>query len=328
MDFYEFVCPTKHDEEVRYDLIRRVQSVVGSQFQMHRGGIHCFGSFPVGLYLPTADMDLVFVTDAHRRGGPAVLNASKNQMYTLARKLKERRIAFDTLVIAKARVPIIKFTDLQTGLPVDISFENMSGLVAQKTLSQWKRDFGDHFVYTVALVKHLLQMYGLNDNGTGGLGGLSICCLVVSFLQRHPQEENLGLTFLGFLDYYGNKFNYSRDRIVIDPPSIRRKVSIIVSSHVPIANCTQEALGIDGRPERPDRLAIQDPNNPTNNISGGSYKADKALQLFSWAHGVLKERMDTIQMPTNDLSILESIFGGNYSTYSEQRARMRNIRIE
>jgi non-canonical poly(A) RNA polymerase PAPD5/7 len=39
--------------------------------------------------------------------------------------------------------------------------------------------------------------------------------------------------------------------------------------------------------------------------------------------------MDTIHMSTvRDISILESIFGGDYSTYQLQRERMRNIRIQ
>lgn len=226
-DFYDFVAPSDHDNEVRIDLIRRVQSVIGGEFQSHRGSIRCFGSFPIGLYLPTADMDLVFVTDSHFQGGPAKLQAGKSAMFNLAKKLRNNQLAFETLVIPKARVPIIKFKDMATDLPVDISFENMSGVIAQSTLSKWKQQFADHFTNLVALVKQLLEMYGLNDNSTGGLGGLSICCLVASFLQLQELPENLGQTFLRFLDFFGNKFDYARDRIVVDPASIVRKVSVV-----------------------------------------------------------------------------------------------------
>ncbi|KAL5378857.1 hypothetical protein DPSP01_008896 [Paraphaeosphaeria sporulosa] len=312
-DFYDFVAPSDHDNEVRIDLIRRVQSVIGGEFQSHRGSIRCFGSFPVGLYLPTADMDLVFVSDSHYNGGPPKLQAAKNAMFNLAKKLKFNQVGYETFVIPKARVPIIKFKDVATDLPVDISFENKSGLIAQSTLAKWKKQFGDHFTTLIALTKQLLEMYGLNDNSTGGLGGLSICCLVASFLQLHELPENLGQTFLQFLDFFGNKFDYSRDRIVVDPASIVRK-----GRH-----------GVDGREERADRLSIQDPNDPKNNISGGSYKADKCLELFSWAHRVLVERMDTIHMRTfHEISILESVLGGDYSTYMKQRERMRNIRTQ
>jgi non-canonical poly(A) RNA polymerase PAPD5/7 len=224
-DFYDFVAPTDHDKAVRLDLIRRVQSVIGGEFQSHRGSIHCFGSFPIGLYLPTADMDLVFVSDSHYQGGPPKLVAGKSSMFNLAKKLKFNQVAYDTFVIPKARVPIIKFKDLATDLPVDISFENLSGVIAQSTLSKWNIQFGEHFTNLIALVKQLLEMYSLNDNSTGGLGGLSICCLVASFLQLHELPENLGQTFLQFLDFFGNKFDYSRDRIVVDPPRIARKVS-------------------------------------------------------------------------------------------------------
>ncbi|KAL5438167.1 hypothetical protein PMIN07_006397 [Paraphaeosphaeria minitans] len=312
-DFYDFVAPSEHDKKVRVDLIRRVQSVIGSEFQSHRGSIRCFGSFPVGLYLPTADMDLVFVSDSHFNGGPPRLQAAKSTMFSLAKKLKMNQVGYETLVIPKARVPIIKFKDVATDLPVDISFENKSGLTAQLTLTKWKDQFGDHFTTLIALTKQLLEMYSLNDNSTGGLGGLSICCLVASFLQLHKLPDNLGQTFLQFLDFFGNKFDYSRYRIVADPASIVRK-----GRH-----------GVDGREERADRMSIQDPNDPRNNISGGSYKADKCLELFSWAHRVLVERMDTIHMRTfHEISILESVLGGDYSLYLKQRERMRNIRTQ
>lgn len=226
MDFEEFVAPTEHDAQVRMDLIRRVQSVVGRDFQGYHGAIRCFGSFPVGLYLPTADMDLVYVTDIHFGGGAEMLRASSTAMFRLAEKLKTNRQAKATQVIAKAKVPIIKFVDPTTNLPVDISFENMSGVVAQATLTKWKYQHGEHFSCLVVLTKQLLEMYNLNDNGTGGLGGLSICCLVVSFFQQNHTPENLGEAFIKFLDYYGNKFNYKRYRIVVEPkPELVRKVS-------------------------------------------------------------------------------------------------------
>lgn len=252
-DFYDFVAPTDHDNEVRLDLIRRVQSVIGGEFQSHRGSIRCFGSFPIGLYLPTADMDLVFVSDSHYQGGPPKLNAGKSAMFNLAKKLKFNQVGYETFVIPKARVPIIKFKDIATDLPVDISFENMSGVIAQSTLAKWKKQFGDHFTNLVALIKQLLEMYSLNDNSTGGLGGLSICCLVASFLQLHELPENLGQTFLQFLDFFGNKFDYSRDRIVVDPAGIVRKVS--TTTFYPVNILTRHREEMVSMAERSERTA-------------------------------------------------------------------------
>lgn len=234
IDFFDYVRPLAHEDEVRGNLITRVQNAIGRQyFAPHSGRICCFGSFPAGLYLPTADMDLVYVSDLHCGGGPPVISCVKGGLYKVAKKLENNGIAADIVVIAKARVPIIKFVDKETGIQVDISFENLSGVYAQAIFQQWKAHYPD-MVYLVALVKQFLVMRGLNEVNTGGLGGFSIICLVVSFIQLQPRPDNLGELFLNFLDYYGNKFDLRQKRIVMHPPALVNKVSNYTEASMPI----------------------------------------------------------------------------------------------
>ena len=87
----------------------------------------------------------------------------------------------------------------------------------------------------VALLKQFLAMRGLNEVHQGGLGGFSIICLVVSYLQHSRKGDNLGECFLGFLDYYGNQFDLSTKRIQMDPPAVVTKVSCYLS-----LQCKQE----------------------------------------------------------------------------------------
>lgn len=228
LDFYHYVAPTDENHRKRQDVITRVEWAMGKRlFAPDIGGIRCFGSYPKSLYLPTADMDLVYVSDRYVNGGPPVLlNKPAKIMRAAARNLLDRGIATQyPLVIAKARVPILKFKESYTGLPVDVSFENLSGLVAQDTMSRWLEQFPDHMIYLVAIIKQFLVMRDLNEVASGGLGGLSTICLVVSFLQLHNVPDNLGEALLQFFDFYGNRFNLARDRIVMDPPEIKRKVS-------------------------------------------------------------------------------------------------------
>ena len=234
MDFFDYIRPLAHEDEVRRDLINRVQNAIGRQhFAPHSGRICCFGSFPAGLYLPTADMDLVYVSDLHYGGGPPVISCGKNGLYKVARKLENKGIAADVVVIANARVPIIKFVDRATGIQVDISFENLGGVHAQAIFQQWKAHYPD-MVYLVALVKQFLVMRGLNEVSTGGLGGFSIICLVVSFIQLQPKPDDLGELFVNFLDYYGNKFDLRHTRIVMHPPALVYKVSNYTEASTPI----------------------------------------------------------------------------------------------
>jgi non-canonical poly(A) RNA polymerase PAPD5/7 len=229
LDFYDFVAPQPFEHEQRNKLVNRVNSALGvNRFPNDNGRVLCFGSFPAGLYLPTADMDLVYVSDRHYNGGPPVVDlsarhSSKSLLHKAAARLTQTRLAADRPQVIPARIPIIKYKDSLTGLQVDISFENLSGVQAQATFAQWKRQYPD-MIYMVALLKQFLVMHGLNEVHTGGIGGYSIICLIVSYIQHNPKPENLGECFLGFLKYYGN-FDLSRKRIQMHPPAIIDKVS-------------------------------------------------------------------------------------------------------
>lgn len=177
-------------------------------------------------------MDLVYVSDRHYNGGPPVVDmsqrgANKNLLYKAANRLKSTGMDAHGCQVIQAKVPIIKFVDRITRLQVDISFENLSGVQAQATFDEWKHQYPD-VIYMVALLKQFLVMRGLNEVHTGGLGGFSIVCLVVSYIQHSKKAENLGECFIGFLKYYG-EFDLARKRIQMHPPAIVEKVSISTS---------------------------------------------------------------------------------------------------
>ena len=150
LDFYDYVAPKPYEHDVRHSLVQRVNSALGSRrFPHDSGRILCFGSFPAGLYLPTADMDLVYTSDRYYNGGTPVLDfsqkgAHKSLLYKAARRLRDMHMCIGApTVIAMAKVPIIKFQDSITNLQVDISFENLSGVQAQATFARWKGDHPD-----------------------------------------------------------------------------------------------------------------------------------------------------------------------------------------
>lgn len=183
-------------------------------------------------------MDLVYASDRHFNGGPPALESSnrhnpfKNILYKAARRLEDVHIAAARpIVIVGAKVPIIKFQDRITGIDVDISFENLSGVQAQATFDKWRKEYPD-MIYMVALVKQFLVMRGLNEVHTGGLGGFSTICLIVSYIQHSDRPENLGDCFIGFLEYYGKKFDLSRQRIQMNPAAVVEKVRDMINSSV------------------------------------------------------------------------------------------------
>lgn len=233
LDFYDWVAPQGYEHDARSALVERVNNAMSAQkwFPQDKGTVLPFGSFPAGLYLPTADMDLVYCSDRHCRGGPPVIDPAadkqgiKRMLWKAAKRLQSVGIATNPSVIPSAKVPIIKFQDRLTGLDVDVSFENLSGVQAQSTFQDWKERYPD-LSYMVALLKQLLVMRGLNEVHSGGLGGFSIICLIVAYLELHKKPENLGECFLGFLEYYGKTFDLRNTRIQMVPVKLIAKVGL------------------------------------------------------------------------------------------------------
>ena len=231
MDFYHFVRPRDFEHIIRTKLVEDLANNVKQHFA-EDADIHSFGSFPAGLYLPTADMDLVCVSEQFMRGGHSKYG-SANKLFAFDQFVRSRNLCLgNTECIKKAKVPLVKYQDRVTGLKVDISFENDTGLIANKTFQEWKSTF-PAMPILVTLIKHLLARRGLNEPVNGGIGGFSVTCLVTSLLQHMPQvqsgnmipEHHLGEILMEFLDLYGNQFNWETTAIELNPPGYISKVS-------------------------------------------------------------------------------------------------------
>ena len=320
-DFYEFVRPHDYEEAVRLDLIDRVRKVIRSAPNRVGGPatveLRSFGSFASGLYLPTADMDLVALSPGYLRTGVKNFCQSKTKIFILSGHIGASGLAAPGTIstVVNAKVPIIKFTDNQTGIKVDISFESDSGLVANQTFLDWKAKYPAMPVIVV-LIKQMLAMRDLNEVFSGGLGGFSIICLVVSMMQLMPelqsgsmdQQRHYSDLLLTFLDLYGNKFNIKTTGIIMEPPGYYDKLKY-------------------PRPtQNKENLTIIDPNNPANDISGGSRNIEIVLECFRRAHSAIQGRLAQVNSGKNvHESILGCIWGGDYSSFIHQRNKLSLI---
>lgn len=226
VSFFHWVKPASHEQLVREDLVSRLQSAF--QRRYHGVQLRPFGSFASGMYLPTADIDLVLLSSNFMRTGIKTFGERKGQIYAYAAFLRSTDIPVPGSIetIAHARVPILKFVDKLTGLKVDLSFDNDSGLIANYTFQQWKSEY-PAMLPIVSIIKQHLLLRGLNEVATGGLGGLSITCLVTSLLQHLPHghlEPNLGSVLMDFFEFYGNKLDFEKVGIRLNPPGYFNKV--------------------------------------------------------------------------------------------------------
>ncbi|CZS79723.1 unnamed protein product [Fusarium graminearum] len=316
MDFYDYVRPRDFEQRIRDNLVENLRKAMrrdGRNFAS--ASVHPFGSFMSGLYLPTADMDLVVCSASFMRGGPPTYLSAKSWLYKFQKFLVAQQVAeqHSIEVIAHARIPLVKFVDKQTGLKVDVSFENLGGVNAIDTFLQWKEQY-PAMPILVTVIKHFLLMRGLNEPVNGGIGGFSVICLVVSMLQLMPQvqsrslvpEHHLGEMLLEFFELYGYDFHHERNAI-----SLTRPVGYSTVNSLTYKNY--------------DRLSIIDPNNPANDISGGSANTPAILNRFKDAFNLLRDRMSDIARNPNKGNILEVILQGDYSSFRMQREYLRHV---
>jgi non-canonical poly(A) RNA polymerase PAPD5/7 len=234
--FYDNFKPRYYEDAIRAKLIKKFSNSLRKLFV--DASVHPFGSFVAGLYLPTADMDLVLTSRDFMDGGYPKYD-TVSTLKKLRNFLGREKIAINESIemIAKAKVPLVKYVDKETGLRVDVSFENDTGLIANRTFQKWKVEF-PAMPILVTLVKQFLAMRGLNEPVNGGIGGFSVTCLVTSLLQLMPEirsgelipEENLGEVLLKFFDFYGNEFDTLTSSIQLDPPSYISKVRFLAVS--------------------------------------------------------------------------------------------------
>ena len=163
-----------------------------------------------------SDIDLVIQSDSM-----AYMN-KVTVLRALANTMKRAGITNNVTIIAKARVPIIKFVTIHGHLSVDININQINGVFAGKMVLGFLNEL-PALRALVLIIKAFLGQRSMNEVFSGGLGSYSIVCLAVSFLQMHPKirrgeidpSKNLGVLVMEFFELYGWYFNYQEVGISI-----------------------------------------------------------------------------------------------------------------
>lgn len=277
--FYNHMVPTPCEHALRVEVVSRIENVVLSLWPHAR--VEVFGSFRTGLYLPTSDIDLVVIG-----------RFDKLPLRTLETQLAMQGIAdLSTIrVLDKASVPIVKLTDRETQVKVDISFNMQSGVQSAELIKSYKRKYPVLSKLVLVLKQFLLQR-DLNEVFTGGISSYSLILMCISFLQLHPRQNfienaNLGVLLLEFLELYGRKFNYMKTGISIKNGG----------RYIPKEELQRDM--VDGH--RPSLLCIEDPLTPGNDIGRSSYGALQVKQAFEYAYIILDQAVAQVNAMLND----------------------------
>ncbi|KIJ44262.1 hypothetical protein M422DRAFT_30412 [Sphaerobolus stellatus SS14] len=268
--FVNYLSPTPEEHAVRGMVIEMITRAV--QTSWPDAQISAFGSYETKLYLPLGDIDLVIqsrVMESYDK---------RRVLYNLAQVLRKNNITNNVQVIAKAKVPIIKFVTNFGRFSVDICLNQTNGILAGEVVNRLLKQLPP-LRSLVMMIKLFLNQRSMNEVYTGGLGSYAIVCMAVSFFQMHPKirageinpAENLGVLAMEFFELYGHHFNYEHTGISLqDGGTYFSKI----------------ARGWDD-PKNPSLLSIEDPLDSSNDISKNSYNMFRVRKTLAGAHEVL-----------------------------------------
>ncbi|KAJ3173010.1 hypothetical protein HDU88_004469 [Geranomyces variabilis] len=276
-DYVAYLVPTPAEHAMRELTVARVTAAIKSVAP--KADVAVFGSFETKLYLPSSDVDIVVLDRSL---------GTKPQLYPFDRALRQAGIASSTEMITGAKVPIIKMKDSLTNYPVDISFNVASGVQAAEIVKTFVNDpvYGEGLRPLLLIMKQFLLQRHLHEVFTGGMGSYTLLTIIASFLKMHPKlqtgqmhaGENLGVLLIELLEFYGMHFNYEEVGIGINMREVWYfpKKTIMPPNRNPFI-----------RPAQWHSLCCMDPQDPRNEIAGGSKSWKQIRNEFSRAAGLL-----------------------------------------
>ncbi|EDV94498.1 inactive non-canonical poly(A) RNA polymerase protein Trf4-2 [Drosophila grimshawi] len=264
--FYNYIVNTRTEYMMRLEAVQRIENLLLGLWP--EVSIEVFGSFRTGLNLPISDIDIAVNQFCCHGCGP---------LMELKAALIKRGIATDVLVLDKASVPVVKFTEHITQIKFDISFNKTTGVKAAELIQRYIEQFPE-LPKLVIVLKQFLMLRGLNEvYSTGGISSYAITLMCISFLQQHSSKNDnkLGRLLLKFLEFYGRKFDYFKYGI-----SVRGRVE----------KCVLQATL--GEYNWLSVLTIEDPITPTNDIGRSSFAALDVKKSFEIAFLKLSKLVD------------------------------------
>ncbi|ORX54819.1 hypothetical protein BCR36DRAFT_410625 [Piromyces finnis] len=276
LDFVKYISPTPEEKYMREYALNKISDVILKLWP--NTIVKTFGSYKTNLYLPTSDVDIVIMNEDL---------FVPSCFFDLEEALEEAGVTSKIEVIDKARIPIIKLVEKETGYHFDISANTESGLKSAKIMEKFLENSGykQAIVALVLVIKQFLAQRYMNEVYSGGLGSYSVFILVTNFVMMHPcvqnklvlPQENLGVLLLEFLELFGRVFNIEEVGLGI---SLKKGAYYYRKEDRDRFNYN-----------RPRLLSIEDPEDKENDVSKNSFAVPKIMQAFDQAFATITGKM-------------------------------------
>ncbi|CAK85455.1 unnamed protein product (macronuclear) [Paramecium tetraurelia] len=181
-----------------------------------KGNLLPFGSFCNGFHGNNSDLDCVLITDSELSTTTILRNLRKAvQEYKYTYQTPQ--LQFDQLIlyakvnsITYSKVPIIKITDITNDIAIDLSINNINGVLNSKLLKEYSQIHPK-----IQQLGQLLKLWGKNQRliVTGQLTSYAILLTLIHFLQckydvpylsdfELTQEQQSALEYFGVQPFF------------------------------------------------------------------------------------------------------------------------------
>ncbi|SCM12930.1 nucleotidyltransferase, putative [Plasmodium chabaudi adami] len=257
----EWLTPTKEEKLLKLKSLIKLEIIVKSIYPNCK--MEVFGSFVTGLSIPGSDIDVCFMN---------MKQSDLDTLTVIGYALIKLNICRNMRIIKDAKVRILKYTDNESGVNVDICINQES---SRETTEFVKKKIKEYIYLRplVIIIKFFLNSRSLNDTYSGGIGSFMLCCMVLHFLQLHPisfdtktyNNANLLCLIIEFFNFYNLEYPLN------DKCSVIRGLGHVMPRHM---RTEYERNN--------NRLCIENPIDISIDVGSNSYKIRYILHIFSY----------------------------------------------
>ena len=286
-------------------------------------------SLPGGWILPTSEGD---ESQAHSLNYRFKLNAAK-ALRKVDRHFRSSPKFRYTDFVRHARVPIIRYKHIATGL--DVQIQTMAPYqAAQEYTIAYLSEFPSLRPLYIVL-RYSLELRNLTTVFEGGLGSYSTLMMIVTAMKHSSGKfasDDLAGQLLHVLDFYG-KADLYKVGFSANPPRLFEKQKTVWSLEERTVRMADSQLrGIDKMqtyyPRKPYLLCLQDPANDLNDLGKNAYAIKHIQATFNDARERIQVALEQMNENSDDVaqggmwSCLQSLVMADYSQFELGRKRV------
>ncbi|OTF68981.1 Nucleotidyltransferase domain containing protein, partial [Euroglyphus maynei] len=233
-----------------------------------------YGSYSSKTYLPVSDIDLVVYCN--------LVNDELQTLFLIAERLSYDGIIENRFnIIPLSRIPLLKFNDSLTGLPINVTLNTPNVMERSQYIKDQIRP-NSHQMKILFFLKYYLLSKGTNQVFYGGIGSYALALMVIRFFQEESvkelvRNENvyqnciLGYLLMGFFERFGD-VNFFKNHII----SVHNDGDYIECNYMSGRHPNSE--------KKSSILRIKDHIEPWNDVSYGSFNSAEILKDFQYLH--------------------------------------------